>query len=101
MLFGHVAGRRHRSKVNGLKNVFVELARLGRSEGQAQLDEGIRQTLHSQAHWTMAHIGIASLGNRVVVLINYVVEVVRHLVHDIVEHLVVKGSVVHILRQGD
>ena len=49
----------------------------------------------------MAQIRIASLGNRVVVLINYVVEVVRHLIHHIVEHLVVKGSVVHILRQGD
>ncbi len=43
-----LVGRLERSKVDALKDLLVQLLRLGRVKGQAQQDERVRQTLQRQ-----------------------------------------------------
>ena len=99
--FGHVAAGFQGCKVDGFKNVLVQGTCLFGREGVTQHDKGIGQSLNAQAHRTVAHVGVARFGYRVVIAVNNLVQVLGHLVGDVVQHLVVELSVLHKTRQGD
>ena len=64
-------------------------------------DEHVRQALYAQSDGTVAHIGIACLRNGIVVAVDDAVEVLRDLVGDLEQLLVVERSVVDVLRQSE
>ena len=64
-------------------------------------DEHIRQALHAQPDGAVAHVGIARLRNGVVVAVDDAVEVLRDLVGDLEQLLVVERSVVDVFRQSE
>ena len=75
---GQLAGGLEGRKVDGLEDVAVQLAGLGRVKGQAEEDERVGQSLHSDADRTVAHVGAAAGLGGVVVDVDDAVEVVRH-----------------------
>ena len=93
MLFGQFHGGRHGSKINGLKNLAVQRSRFFGLEGITHGDKDIRQTLDPNPDGTMPEIGIAGLGNRVIIDINDPVEVTRNRLGDFKKTLVVKSQI--------
>ena len=56
-----------RRKVDGLKDLLVELLRLVAVKGQAQQQERVSEALHADANGAVAHVGVARRLHRVVV----------------------------------
>lgn len=61
--------------VDGLEDLLVKLLGVWSIEGQAKDHEGVGETLNTDTNGTVAHVGLASLGNGVVVDVNDSVQV--------------------------
>ena len=87
--------------VDGLEDLAVQHFRLYAIERMAHEDEGIRQALHADADGAVAHVAAARFGDRVVVLVDDPVEVLRQLVGDAEELVVIELALLHELGQRD
>jgi hypothetical protein len=61
--------------IDGLEALKVEMLGLSQVEGYPQYHEGLVQSLDTNTNGPAAHIALVSLGNRVVVDVNGMVEV--------------------------
>lgn len=61
--------------IDGLEYLLVEVCRLGAVERQTQSHERVGETLDTNANWAMAHVGLAGLGDRVVIHVDDAVEI--------------------------
>jgi len=101
VLARHVARRLDRGVVDRLEDLEVELARLGRVEGEAECHEGVGEALHTDADGAVAHVAVLGLLDRVVVDVDDAVEVVGDDLGDVVELLEVVLAVLDEGREGD
>lgn len=84
---GDLAGSFESSVIDGFENLLVEQPGLRAVEGHAQSHEGISEALDTDADGTVAHVGLASLGNGVVVDVDDAVQVERDHLGDVVKLL--------------
>lgn len=75
------------SVVNSLKDLDVEFLCCKRVERHTKCHEGISETLYTDTDGTMAHVGTTSFGNRIVINVDDLVEIISNDFGNIVEFL--------------
>src|SRR5690348_15452675 len=83
----------HSGEVDGFKNISVQSTSFLAVEWHTQHDECIGQTLHTKSDRTVTHVRLASFFNRIIVDIDYLIQVSRSNFSYLIQFIVIELAI--------